>query len=172
MSRSTASAGDAFHITSPAEGGEGAVRAMRSALRDANIEPASIGYVNAHATSTPVGDAIEADALQEVFAKDCSSRSNPLYVSSTKGATGHMLGAAGAVEAAFTVMALNKGVLPPTLNLSLSKEGQNTEELLVRPAFDHIVGAARQAPDLEYAMSNSFGFGGTNASLVFRKFSD
>jgi 3-oxoacyl-[acyl-carrier-protein] synthase II len=160
---------------------------MRSALRDASLQPSSIGYVNAHATSTPVGDAIEADALQGVFGSsghrhsgegDTAERKCPLYVSSTKGATGHMLGAAGAVEAAFTAMAVSTGVLPPTLNLTLSEPTNSTMSGagdLIRPAFRHITGkSVTMTPELgfEYGMSNSFGFGGTNASLIFRKYSD
>jgi 3-oxoacyl-[acyl-carrier-protein] synthase II len=153
---------------------------MRSALRDASLQPSSIGYVNAHATSTPVGDAIEADALQGVFGSSGHSgeRKCPLYVSSTKGATGHMLGAAGAVEAAFTAMAVSTGVLPPTLNLTLSEPTNSTMSGagdLIRPAFRHITGkSVTMTPELgfEYGMSNSFGFGGTNASLIFRKYSD
>lgn len=143
---------------------------MRSALRDADLQPTSIGYVNAHATSTPVGDAIEADALHGVFG--ASSGHTPVYVSSTKGATGHMLGAAGAVEAAFTIMALNQGILPPTLNLSLPEPGSD-EPSLARPSFQHITGCAKVlGPDesIQCAMSNSFGFGGTNASLIFKRY--
>lgn len=152
------------------------MRAMRSALRDASIHPSRIGYINAHATSTPVGDAIEVDAIEGVFGNcskeefEVNKRVSPLFVSSTKGATGHMLGAAGAVEAAFTAMAVSTGILPPTLNLTISNSSPGGEDL-IRPSFSHITGQALSIEqNLEYAMSNSFGFGGTNASLIFRKY--
>jgi len=165
--------GDAHHITSPATSGEGAARAMMTALWDAGLQPEDVGYINAHATSTPAGDLAETDAIHNVFGQDQITDNNrkgrtfPLYVSSTKGATGHMLGAAGAVEAAFAVMALRTGTLPPTLNLSVSTD--ETSESTVRESFQHIPGVPVKA-DVSHVMSNSFGFGGTNASLIFSKY--
>jgi 3-oxoacyl-[acyl-carrier-protein] synthase II len=171
--------GDAYHPTSPSLDGEGAARCMHTALRDANIDPNLVGYINAHATSTPAGDAAEVSAIQSVFSDVVSgaksSRNVPLYVSSTKGATGHLLGAAGAMEAAFTAFALQTGVLPPTLNL------ENIESNVCGgETFQHVPKKSliysEQNNDkygsghvLQYAVNNSFGFGGTNASLVLKK---
>lgn len=160
--------GDAFHITSPSENGNGACRAMSIALQSAGIFTNDIDYINAHATSTPAGDKAESDAIEELFFSNLSldpsfkERGNvrPLYVSSTKGSTGHMLGAAGAAEIAFTSMALNSGVLPPTLNL------ENPDK---ETKFVHIPQTAVNV-NIKYAISNSFGFGGTNASIVLKKF--
>lgn len=175
---------DAHHSTSPSPEGDGAIRSMRVALADARMDPDQIGYVNAHATSTPLGDAIEAAAIDTVFGLSDSSSSNssnsrsteaPLYVSSTKGATGHLLGAAGALESAFTILALRDGIVPPTLNLT-------TPDYTPR-SFRHVPSIAikynnrsnsysnnASKPMLLHALKNSFGFGGTNASLVFSKF--
>ena len=147
--------GDAFHVTSPSPEGRGAEACMRRALRDANLLPHQVGYVNAHATSTPMGDDIEAAAIARVF------KNHRVAVSSTKGATGHLLGEAGAVELAFTALALHHGVAPPTLNL---KEPQ-----VDMTSLDMVVGEPRPCAGLEYAMSNSFGFGGVNVTLVVGK---
>jgi len=161
--------GDAHHITSPSPNGDGARRAMLSALRDANLRPRDIHYINAHATSTPLGDDIEVAAIDAAFGSSSDlhqtrAAANPLYVSSTKGATGHMLGAAGAIEAAFTTLSLRDNMIPPTLNL---------HDPTTPPAsFSHVPLVPIPIPpeDYRYAMTNSFGFGGTNASLIFKKF--
>ena len=147
---------DANHITSPAPEGEGGQRAMRMALRDAGISPEQIGYVNTHGTSTPQGDVAECQAINKVFGEHAR---NGLMVSSTKSMTGHLLGAAGGLEAVVTVMALARGVLPPTINV----EEQDPECQL-----DVIANQARERR-VEYAMSNSFGFGGTNAVVLFKR---
>jgi 3-oxoacyl-[acyl-carrier-protein] synthase II len=147
---------DANHITSPAPEGEGGQRAMRMALRDAAISPDQIGYVNTHGTSTPQGDVAECQAINHVFGDHAKKG---LMVSSTKSMTGHLLGAAGGLEAVVTVMALARGVLPPTINV----EEQDPECQL-----DVIPNQARERR-VEYAMSNSFGFGGTNAVVMFKR---
>jgi len=148
--------GDANHITAPPEDGSGAYSAMLEALRDANLRPEHIDYINAHATSTPLGDAAEVRAIERLEGL------NPeLRVSSTKGATGHLLGAAGALEAALTVMAVHTQTLPPTLNL------QHPDPLPTK--FKHVKNACQH--DVKCAISNSFGFGGTNTSLLFTKYS-
>ncbi|HWH93211.1 MAG TPA: beta-ketoacyl-[acyl-carrier-protein] synthase family protein [Baekduia sp.] len=144
---------DAFHITQPEENGRGAVEAMTAALRDADLAPADVGYVNAHGTSTPINDRVETIALRKVFADDGPP------VSSCKGAVGHTLGAAGAIEALACVEALRRGALPPTLGL---------EDIDPECDADHIAGAPREAPDLKVALSNSFAFGGQNATLVLQ----
>jgi 3-oxoacyl-[acyl-carrier-protein] synthase II len=149
---------DAFHMAQPPPGGEGAARCMKTALADAKIDPARIGYINAHGTSTPQGDVAETIAVKTVFGEHAKK----LAVSSTKSMTGHMLGAAGGVEAAFTVLALARGVLPPTINL----ENQDLPDC----DLDYVPNTAREVR-LEAALSNSFGFGGTNASLIFSRFS-
>ena len=149
---------DAFHITKPAPGGGGAVRAMRAALRDAKLNPDQVDYINAHGTSTPPGDVAEAKAVIEVFGDHALGRK--LWVSSTKSMMGHLLGAAGAVESAVCVQALNTGVVPPTINL----DNQDPECPL-----DFVAHEARERV-LRYVMSNSFGFGGTNATLVFSRY--
>jgi len=168
------------HVTAPDEAGRGAERAMMLALEEDGrlpIAPVSIGYVNAHATSTPKGDQIESSVVDRVLRSQQNngqSRS-PCYMSSTKGATGHLLGAAGALEAAFTVMSLVDQRIPPTLNLSQSDyndgDGGNGND---RPCFTHVAGGRAIQPDtgIQAAISNSFGFGGTNASLVFRRYND
>ena len=144
--------GDAFHITSP--NGRGAFRAMENALKDAKVNPDQVNYINAHGTSTKIGDAIELTAVQTLFAGNES-----LKMSSTKSAIGHLLGAAGSTEAIFTVLAIREQVAPPTLNLH-----NPIEEVKM-----NLVPLTSQETKIEYALSNSFGFGGTNASLLFRK---
>jgi 3-oxoacyl-[acyl-carrier-protein] synthase II len=144
---------DAFHITQPETNGRGAIEAMTAALRDADLAPADVGYVNAHGTSTPINDRVETLALRQVLGEDGPP------VSSCKGAVGHTLGAAGAIEALACVEALRRGALPPTLGL---------EDIDPECAADHIAGAPREAPDLKVALSNSFAFGGQNATLVLQ----
>jgi 3-oxoacyl-[acyl-carrier-protein] synthase II len=150
---------DAHHLTTPSPGGEGAGRAMALALEDAGIQPGQIDYVNAHATSTPPGDLEEAEAIARVL---CGKRKTPLAVSSTKSMTGHMLGAAGATEALFALLSLRDQVIPPTANL------ENLDPACEGLGLDFVPRKARKA-DLKYALSNSFGFGGTNGCLVFTK---
>ncbi len=146
--------GDAYHITSPSEDGDGGFRSMQMALNDAGIKPADVGYINAHGTSTPKGDEIEAGAVRRLFdGVDVS-------MSSTKSAIGHLLGGAGSVEAIFAVLAMVNGVLPPTLNLETPSESVAGMDLVPLKAKQKQVNAI---------LSNSFGFGGTNASLVFKK---
>lgn len=147
--------GDAYHITAPAPNGEGAARAIQQAIHDAGIAPTQIGYINAHGTSTPYNDLYETMAVKTVFGDHAYN----LAMSSTKSMTGHLLGAAGGIEAIFTALALKEGILPPTINL----ENPDPECDL-----DYVPNVARKA-DIEYAMSNSLGFGGHNASLVFKK---
>ncbi len=147
--------GDAHHITAPAETGEGARQCMSAALADAKVDAASVDYVNAHGTSTPLGDRAETTAIKRAF----GDHAKRLAVSSTKSTTGHMLGAAGAAEAIFTVMALKEQVIPPTINL---------ENLDPECDLDYTPNVAREMP-LEYALSNSFGFGGTNGTLLFKR---
>jgi 3-oxoacyl-[acyl-carrier-protein] synthase II len=145
--------GDAFHITQPAPEGEGGYRVMRNALHDAKLEPSAVGYVNAHGTSTPLGDVLEATAIRNLFG-------DQILVSSTKSMTGHLLGGAGGLEAGITVLALRDQVLPPTINL----ENQAPQTA----GMDFIPNRSRKV-SFEYAMSNSFGFGGTNGALLFRR---
>ena len=149
--------GDAYHITQPAPEGEGGFRVMRNAIRDAKLTPTDIGYVNAHGTSTPVGDGLEAKAIRRLFGE------YNVPVSSTKSMTGHLLGGAGGLEAGISILALRDQILPPTLNL----ENQDEETA----GMDFVPNHARKA-SLDYALSNSFGFGGTNGSLVFRRWSE
>ena len=149
--------GDAYHITQPAEDGDGAFRVMKAALKDARLTPEQIQYVNAHGTSTPIGDVIETRALKRVFGEYAKK----VAVSSTKSMTGHLLGGAGGLEAGISVLALREQILPPTINL----ESPDPECDL-----DYIPNVARKA-DVDYALSNSFGFGGTNAALIFRRWS-
>jgi 3-oxoacyl-[acyl-carrier-protein] synthase II len=147
--------GDAYHITAPAEGHEGAFRAMRAALRNGGLEPEDIQYVNAHGTSTPIGDDLELEAVERLF----GDAAKDVAMSSTKSATGHLLGAAGAVEAIFSILALRDDVAPPTLNLDKpSRESP----------IDRVAHSAQER-DIRAALSNSFGFGGTNASVIFRE---
>jgi 3-oxoacyl-[acyl-carrier-protein] synthase II len=147
--------GDAFHVTAPPEDGEGARKAMAKALVDAKLNPDQVQYVNAHATSTELGDRAETTAIRRAF----GAAADKLAVSSTKSMTGHLLGAAGAVEAIFSVLALRDQVVPPTINLHQPGEGCD---------LDYVPNTARQM-QLEYTLSNSFGFGGTNGSLIFRR---
>ena len=151
--------GDASHMAAPDESGRGAIAAMRRALVDARLQPRDLDYVNAHATSTPAGDPIEARALASVLGEHVSA----VPVSGTKSMMGHLLGAAGAVEAALCVRALETGVLPPTINL----DDPDPE----CAALDHVANKAREAR-VDVALSNSFGFGGTNATLILRSFRD
>ena len=146
---------DAYHITQPAENGDGGFRVMRNALRDAGIKPEQVGYVNAHGTSTPLGDEIEATAIKRAF----GDHAYKMAVSSTKSMTGHLLGGAGGLEAGITVLALRDQIVPPTMNLENPGEGCD---------LDFVPNKARKV-EMEYAMSNSFGFGGTNGCLVFRR---
>jgi 3-oxoacyl-[acyl-carrier-protein] synthase II len=148
--------GDAYHITSPAPNGEGAARCMSMAIRDSGINPAEVGYINAHGTSTKYGDELETMAIKTVF----GDHAYKIPTSSTKSMTGHLLGAAGGVEAVISVLALTDGILPPTINL----ENPDPECDL-----DYIPNTARKE-QVDVAMSNSFGFGGTNACLIFRRF--
>jgi 3-oxoacyl-[acyl-carrier-protein] synthase II len=147
--------GDAFHITQPAPEGEGGYRVMSNALRDAELAPSAVGYVNAHGTSTPLGDVLEATAIRNLFG-------DKILVSSTKSMTGHLLGGAGGLEAAITVLALGNQILPPTINLETQDPGT--------AGMDFIPNTPRKV-SIEYAMSNSFGFGGTNGALLFKRWS-
>jgi len=148
--------GDAYHITSPAPNGEGAARCMGMAVRDAGIEPSAVSYINAHGTSTKYGDELETMAIKTVF----GDHAYKVPVSSTKSMTGHLLGAAGGVEAVVSVLTIDRGVIPPTINL----EHPDPECDL-----DYVPNRSRQVP-VEIAMSNSFGFGGSNGCLIFKKF--
>jgi 3-oxoacyl-[acyl-carrier-protein] synthase II len=150
--------GDANHITQPAEDGDGAFRVMCAALRDAKVRPQQVGYVNAHGTSTPLGDAIETVAVKRVFGEHASK----VAVSSTKSMTGHLLGGAGGLEAGISVLALRDQVLPPTINYETPDPACD---------LDYVPNQARKA-EIEYALSNSFGFGGTNAALLFQRWHD
>ena len=151
--------GDAYHITSPS--GDGAELAMRNALHDAHIKPEDVQYVNAHGTSTPVGDLGEAKAIRNVFG-DHATAKGKFAVSSTKSVTGHLLGAAGGVEAIFSVMAIRDGIIPPTMNLV------DVDPEVAALGMDLVPNKAAKA-DLNIVVSNSFGFGGTNGTLVFRR---
>lgn len=148
---------DAHHITQPAPDHEGAQRAMRASLEDAQIDPSLVGYVNAHGTSTPAGDAEELKAIRSVFSDHAES--GP-WVSSTKSTTGHLLGAAGGLEAVFSVLAIQHGVVPPTINLENPDPAAEGMELVAKEAREK---------HLEASLTNSFGFGGTNASLIFKR---
>ena len=147
--------GDAYHITAPAPGGEGGMRAMQAALKDAGMQPGDVDYINAHGTSTGLGDLGELSAVQTLFA------GTNVSMSSTKSMTGHLLGAAGGVEAIFCVLAIRDGIVPPTINL------ENPEDAV--GDFDLVPNVAKQRP-VNVALSNSFGFGGTNASLIIKRF--
>jgi len=149
--------GDAYHMTQPAPEHEGGFRVMRNAVRDAGVTPDVVGYVNAHGTSTPIGDTLEAHAIRNFFGD------RKIAVSSTKSMTGHLLGGAGGLEAGITVLALRDQILPPTINL------ENPDPDTV--GMDLVPNHARKA-ELEYAMSNSFGFGGTNGALLFRRWTE
>ena len=147
--------GDAFHMTAPSESGDGASRCMRNAIADAGIDTSAIGYINAHGTSTPAGDLAETMAIKSAL----GHAAYKTMVSSTKSMTGHLLGAAGGVEAVFSALALHTGVIPPTINLDNPSDGCD---------LDYVPHTARQQ-QVEIAMSNSFGFGGTNGTLIFRR---
>ncbi|HEY3975445.1 MAG TPA: beta-ketoacyl-ACP synthase II [Candidatus Sulfotelmatobacter sp.] len=149
--------GDAYHMTQPAPEHEGGFRVMRNAVRDAKVTPDVVGYVNAHGTSTPIGDTLEAHAIRNFFGE------RKIPVSSTKSMTGHLLGGAGGLEAGLTILALRDQILPPTVNL----ENPDPDTA----GMDLVPNQARKA-ELEYAMSNSFGFGGTNGALLFRRWSE
>ncbi len=147
---------DAFHMTAPAEDGKGAKQAMISALKDADLDSSKIDYINAHGTSTPLGDIIEANAIAEIF----STSQEQIAVSSTKSMTGHLLGAAGAIESIFSILSLRDNRLPPTINLdNLDADA---------PKLNYVANES-QEKEINYVLNNSFGFGGTNASLVFSK---
>ncbi|MBF0281103.1 MAG: beta-ketoacyl-ACP synthase II [Zetaproteobacteria bacterium] len=148
--------GDAYHMTSPSPGGEGGARCMTMALNSAKLNPQDVDYINAHGTSTPAGDVAETQGIQSVF----GAHANHLMVSSSKSMTGHLLGAAGGIEAAFTALTVFHDIVPPTINL----ENQDPNCPL-----DYVANTARDA-DIQVAISNSFGFGGTNASLIVKKF--
>ena len=148
--------GDAYHMTSPAPEGEGGGRCMQAAMASARINPEDVDYINAHGTSTPTGDLCETQGIKHTFGDHASK----LMVSSTKSMTGHLLGAAGGIEAAFSVLAVYHGIVPPTINLENPSEGCD---------LDYVPNTAREA-DIDVAISNSFGFGGTNASVIVRKF--
>ena len=149
---------DAYHITQPAPEGEGAVRSMRLALKDAKLTPSQVGYINAHGTSTPVGDVNETLAIKTVFGEHART----VAVSSTKSMTGHLLGAAGGIESVITVLTLVHGILPPTINYETPDPECD---------LDYVPNTARRA-EVRYALTNSFGFGGTNASLLFKKYEE
>jgi len=149
--------GDAFHITQPEEHGDGAYRVMKAALKDAHLAPEQIGYVNAHGTSTPIGDVIETIAMKRLFGE----RAKQVPVSSTKSMTGHLLGGAGGLEAGISVLALRDQILPPTINYETPDPNCD---------LDYVPNTARKA-SVEYTLSNSFGFGGTNAALIFKRWS-
>jgi 3-oxoacyl-[acyl-carrier-protein] synthase II len=146
--------GDAYHITAPAEGHDGAFRSMRNAMKNGGFSPSDIQYVNAHGTSTPLGDDLELEAVERLFGESARG----LAMSSTKSATGHLLGAAGAIEAVFSILAIRDGVAPPTLNLE-----QPTRQSVI----DRVAKTAQERR-IKVVLSNSFGFGGTNASIIFR----
>lgn len=147
---------DAHHMTSPPEDGEGAARCMSIALKDARLNPQDVGYINAHGTSTPLGDLAETTAVKTTFGEHAYN----IPVSSTKSMTGHLLGAAGGVEAIFSLLAIRDGIIPATINLDQASEGCD---------LDYVPHTAREQ-NIDIAISNSFGFGGTNGSLIFRKF--
>ena len=147
--------GDAHHITAPSDGHDGAFRAMRAAFKNGNLEPADVQYINAHGTSTPLGDDLELQAVERMFGQSAGS----VAMSSTKSATGHLLGAAGAIESIFSILAIRDGVVPPTLNL----DNPSRESLIDR------VPNQAQERRVDIALSNSFGFGGTNASILFKR---
>src|SRR5210317_2509710 len=147
--------GDAYHMTSPSMGGEGAARCMNNAINDAGLNAEDIGYINAHGTSTPAGDIAETNAVKLAMGEHAYK----LVISSTKSMTGHLLGAAGGIEAIFSLLAIARGVVPPTINYT---------EPDPECDLDYVPNEARQS-DLKVAISNSLGFGGTNATILFRK---
>lgn len=146
---------DAYHMTAPPESGEGAARSMQNALQDAGLSAEAVNHINAHGTSTPAGDLAECNAVKSVFGEHCKN----LTISSTKSMTGHLLGAAGAIEAIFSVMAIKDQVAPPTINLDNPDEGCDL----------NFCAHKAQKQDIEVALSNSFGFGGTNGTIIFKK---
>jgi len=148
--------GDAYHITAPSPEGEGAVRCMRMAIKDAKLKPEDVGYINAHGTSTPLNDFTETLAIKTVF----GDQAKRIPISATKSMTGHLLGAAGSTEAIFTILAIRDGIMPPTINY---------EEPDPQCDLDYVPNVARRK-SIDVAMSNAFGFGGTNATLIFKKF--
>ncbi|MGS6583701.1 beta-ketoacyl-ACP synthase II [Vibrio diabolicus] len=152
--------GDAYHMTSPSEDGSGGALAMEAAMRDANITGTQVGYVNAHGTSTPAGDVAEIKGVKRALGEEGAKQ---VLVSSTKSMTGHLLGAAGSVEAIITIMSLVDQIVPPTINLDDPEEGLD---------IDLVPHTARKVEGMEYAICNSFGFGGTNGSLIFKKFAE
>ena len=147
--------GDAYHVSAPDSEGRGAIRAMKMALNKAKINPEEIGYVNAHGTSTPLGDEIEVKGVKDVF-KDHAYK---LSMSSTKSSTGHLLGAAGSVEAIFGILSINNKIIPPTLNLDNPSESCD---------IDLVPHQSKEKKDLNVVLSNSFGFGGTNSCLIIK----
>ena len=147
---------DAFHITMPDETGSGAIRVMQKALKDAGVQPEVVGYINAHGTSTPYNDKFETAAIKKTFGE----HADKLAVSSTKSMTGHLLGAAGGIEAVFSVLAIDRNRLPPTINYFNPDPDCD---------LDYVPNEAREAT-IDYALSNSFGFGGTNACLLFKRY--
>lgn len=153
--------GDASHLTAPRADGSGAILAMKRALSDAKISPNEVGYINAHATSTPLGDNIELLAIKKLFEKNLKN----LAVSSTKGAHGHLLGSAGNLEAAFTIMAIKEGILPPTLNL---EECPEMNEINLVPKITQKWAVSNNGRRI--ALKNAFGFGGTNACICFGEY--
>jgi 3-oxoacyl-[acyl-carrier-protein] synthase II len=148
--------GDAYHMTAPTEDGDGAVRTMQNAIESAGIRPDEVDYINAHGTSTPHNDRIETTAIKTAFGE----HAHKLAISSTKSMTGHLLGAAGGLEAGITVMAIHDQRVPPTINLDVPDEGCD---------LDYVPHTAREMK-IRYALSNSFGFGGTNGALLFKKY--
>ena len=148
--------GDAYHITAPSPDGDGAVRCMRMAIKDAGLKPEDVDYINAHGTSTPLNDLTETIAIKRVF----GDHAKKVPISGTKSMTGHLLGAAGSTEAIFTILSIRDGIMPPTINY---------EEADPQCDLDYVPNAARRKP-VKIGMSNAFGFGGTNATLVFKKF--
>ena len=159
--------GDAYHMSAPPEDGNGMVRVMTAALADADLAPESIGYINAHGTATPTGDVIEVRAVRKVFGEHADS----LHISSTKSSVGHLLGAAGGIESVISVLAMEKGVLPPTLNLehldpAISGEDGSDD---IRLPVENFVPMTAIEKSVDAVLSNSFGFGGTNATLIFKK---
>ena len=147
---------DAYHMTAPAEDGEGAKLAMKNSLIDAEIDYSEIDHINAHGTSTPLGDVVESKAIRELFSKDADK----ILVTSTKSMTGHLLGAAGAIESIFSILSLNDSVIPPTINLDNPDNEANLQ----------LVANETISKKINYVMNNTFGFGGTNVSLIFKKF--
>jgi 3-oxoacyl-[acyl-carrier-protein] synthase II len=147
---------DAYHMTSPAPEGEGAARCMEAALRDGGVSPEEVDYINAHGTSTPQGDIAETQAIKGLFREHARN----VAMSSTKSMTGHLLGAAGGIEGVFTVLSIDRGIMPPTINYKTPDPECD---------LDYVPNSAREGK-INVAMSNSFGFGGTNATLIFKRF--